>query len=86
MAIDKKIDDMRISITFMHQEIAALKKMVQVLGQVAWIMSDESAKSIIDEDDWDLLYMESAKVINAPKGLETWNPNKPVTGKEKESR
>ena len=80
MAIDKKIDDMRISITFMHQEIAELKKMVQVLGQVAWLMSDESAKSIIDEDDWDLLYMESAK------DTKTWNPNKPVTGKEKESR
>ena len=40
MAIDKKIDDMRISITFMHQEIAALKKMVQVLGQAlpGWVV------------------------------------------------
>ena len=72
------IHDLHAQVALLQKEIADLKKMVQVLGQVAWLMSDESAKSIIDEDDWDLLYMESAK------DTKTWNPNKPVTGKEKE--
>jgi hypothetical protein len=49
------------NIAALQKEIAELKKMVQVLGQVAWLMSDESAKSIIDEDDWDLLYMEGKR-------------------------
>ena len=72
------IHDLHAQVALLQKEIADLKKMVQVLGQVAWLMSDESAKSIIDEDDWDLLYMESTK------DTKTWNPNKPVTGKEKE--
>ena len=51
------IHDLHAQVALLQKEIADLKKMVQVLGQVAWLMSDESAKSIIDEDDWDLLYM-----------------------------
>jgi len=58
MGINNKTDEMQISITLMRQEIAELKKMVQVLGQVAWLMSDASTKSTIDDGDWDLLYME----------------------------
>jgi hypothetical protein len=68
------------NIAALQKEIAELKKMVQVLGQVAWLMSDESAKSIIDEDDWDLLYVESAK------DTKTWNPNKPVTMRKKDEK
>ena len=53
------IHDLHAQVALLQKEIAELKQMVQVLVQVAWLMSDESAKSIIDEDDWDLLYMES---------------------------
>ena len=51
-------NNLHSQVVLLQKEITELKKMVQVLGQVAWITSDDATKSVIDDEDWDLLYME----------------------------
>ena len=54
-------NNLHSQVVLLQKEITELKKMVQVLGQVAWITSDDATKSVIDDEDWDLLYMEGKK-------------------------
>ena len=54
-------NNLHSQVVLLQKEITELKKMVQVLGQVAWITSDDATTSVIDYEDWDLLYMEGKK-------------------------
>ena len=54
-------NNLHTQVASLQKEIAELKKMVQVLGQAAYLMAGDSIQSVISEEDWDLLYMEGKR-------------------------